>query len=95
MNKGDYVLATRWSDGDPCDPFAVGYFNGMDGDRFMVVRENGDSLGRFGRCSKISQRVGSLIVKAMPLIGDRAGRSVWFWRRNIKKLEAFIDRRHT
>ena len=34
LNKGDYVLATKYSDGDSKDAFAVGFFNGMLIDRY-------------------------------------------------------------
>jgi len=31
IKKGDYVLATKYSDGDPKDHFAVGFFDKMRG----------------------------------------------------------------
>lgn len=88
--RGDYVLATKFFDGDPCDHFFVGFFREMlCGDRYLVEDGNG-RLARasgFRRCERISERVGRALVAAMPFIGDRPGRSVWWWRRNLKALE--------
>lgn len=46
VEKGDYVLATKYSDGDPGDQYAVGFYDGIlpkiGGDRYLVV----DSQGR-------------------------------------------------
>ena len=59
---GDYVLVTKFHDGDFGDPWAVGFYAGMNGDRHLVngseglpIRANGwrrvgkvsDSLGRW------------------------------------------------
>jgi len=47
MEIGDYVFATKYSDGDPADGWAVGFYNGkldkME-DRFMVVDEEGKNI---------------------------------------------------
>ena len=92
LMKGDYVLATNYHDGDPCDPFCVGYFDRAYGDRFVVVDGHGRSFraNGFRRCQRISRRVGDVLVRAMPLIGDRPGHSMWHWRRNIKTLEKLL-----
>jgi hypothetical protein len=62
--KGDYVLATKYKDGDPSDHFAVGFFDGMIEDRFVVVDIGGVSLrgNGFRRCEKISGDVGARIL---------------------------------
>ena len=82
IKRGDYVLATKFHDGDPCDPFVVGFFTEMYRDRFIVVDGEGKSFRAVGfrRCEKISTRVGNALVAAMPLIGDVVGPSVWYWR---------------
>ncbi|MCK9615914.1 MAG: hypothetical protein M0R48_10590 [Candidatus Omnitrophica bacterium] len=89
LDKGDYVLATKYSDGDPCDHFVVGFFREMLDDRYLVEDENGQLFrsNGFRRCEKISKRLGHAIVAAIPIIGDIPGRSIWFWRRNVKALE--------
>jgi len=37
----DYVLATKYGDGDPMDPFAVGFYDGekYEGRHFVVDRD--------------------------------------------------------
>jgi hypothetical protein len=90
LREGDYVLATKWSDGDPCDQFAVGYFHGMLEDRFLVAAEDGTLFraSGFRRCERISKRVGHALVDAFPMISDKPGRSLWYWRRHINALKA-------
>jgi hypothetical protein len=66
--KGDYVLATKYRDGDPFDGYAVGFFDGMlpkvTEDRFMVVDGEGKQYrwNGFRRCERISHELGSWIV---------------------------------
>lgn len=87
MKNGDYVLATKYSDGDPKDPFAIGFFDGMLGDRYLVV-DNNDKQFRasgFRRIDKISKYVGEILIRNIGLI-ENGDASVWFWRRNIKSL---------
>lgn len=96
LEKGDYVLATKYSDGDPCDHFVVGFFDRMLGDdRFIVVDGDGVPFraSGFRRCERISQNVGGTIVAALRagVIGDQPGRSVWYWRRNPRKLKELTD----
>ncbi len=92
MKAGDYVLATKYTDGDPCDPFCVGVFRAMLGDRYLVEDSNGDLFraSGFRRCEKIQRRTGDILVKAFPIIGDRPGHSLWYWRRHLKELEGLI-----
>jgi len=86
---GDYVLATKFDDGDPCDRFAVGFFREMLSDNYLVEDKNGQLFSRngFSRCEKICQRVGNTLVAAMPFIGDRQGKSLWWWRRHVGELD--------
>ena len=96
---GDYVLATKYTDGDPCDHFHVGFFRGMlvdvngkTTDRFLIDDGNGN-LARangFRRCERISARVGAALCAAMPIIGDRRGRSVWWWRGHVNELDKIV-----
>lgn len=92
LNAGDYVLATKYSDGDPCDHFCVGFFAGMLGDRYLVQDECGKSFrpGGFRRAERISSRVGDILVKAFARISDKPGRSLWYWRRHVKELETAL-----
>lgn len=83
MNKGDYVLATKWSDGDPRDHWAVGFFDRMlRDDRFIVVDDKGQSFraNGFRRAKKISAERGAWLLAHAKEI-DLSGRSVWGWLR--------------
>lgn len=68
LTKGDYVLATKYRDGDPFDGYAVGFFDSMlpkaGGDRYMVVDGQGKQYrgNGFRRCERISHDLGSWIV---------------------------------
>jgi hypothetical protein len=45
MTKGDYVLATKWSDADPGDHWCVGFYDELKwGDRHIVL-DNDDKPG--------------------------------------------------
>jgi hypothetical protein len=91
MTKGDYVLATKWNDGDPGDPWCVGYFDSEidcgSEKRFLVVDAAGAQFYRngFRRMQKISTARGNWLVAMMPAIEKmmRFGshRTVWGWAR--------------
>ena len=77
---GDYVLATKYSDGDPCDQFAVGFFAGMTHHgRFLVVDNEGRDfkLTGFRRMEPITEDEGRELLRIMPDISDRPGPSLW------------------
>ena len=90
---GDYVLATKWSDGDPCDHFVVGFFREMLDNRYLVENAKGQlfRVGGFRRCERISTHVGNVLVAAMSMIGDVRGRSVWYWRYHPTQLAALYS----
>jgi hypothetical protein len=68
LDKGDYVLATKYDDGDPLDGYAIGFFDSYlgkgSGYRYMIV----DSAGRqyrgngFRRAERISYEMGDWLV---------------------------------
>jgi signal peptidase I len=102
LHRGDYVLATKYSDGDPRDHFCVGFFRGMlvdwDGrvtDRYLVEDISGRLFRESGfrRCERIQRRTGDILVAAFPLIGNRPGRSLWYWRRHLRELQALVCQR--
>lgn len=80
---GDYVLATKYHDGDPCDHFFVGFVSEVsrkpNGVRFMIV----DSEGRnqrangFRRAERITEEEGRELIAMFPEIGDKPGPSLW------------------
>lgn len=83
---GDYVLATKYSDGDPCDHWAVGFYDcplqKTIETRYMVV----DSYGRqfrgngFRRIKKISAERGAWLLAHKSEI-EMGAHSVWWWVR--------------
>jgi len=102
LKKGDYVLATKYHDGDTKDHFCVGFFNGMlvqnNGavtDRYMVVDGTGCNFRRngFRRCERISRSVGDTLVANINLI-EHGCVSAWYWRYHPKQLQQLADNFH-
>lgn len=93
LKVGDYVLATKYRDGDPQDHFCVGYYAEalppIDPllSCYLVVDESGMPFraSGFRRVQRISRRRGAWLISHLPLIESaaRAGckRSVWGWAR--------------
>jgi hypothetical protein len=63
---GDYVLATKWGDGDPGDPWAVGFYAGQSGDRHLVNDSTGASIRANGyrRVGRVTREVGAWLLSA-------------------------------
>ena len=86
LKIGDYVLATKWSDGDPGDHWAVGFFVGMypkaGGDRYNIADAEGNLFrgNGFRRVKKISAERGRWLLEHKVEI-ENGGRSVWWWLR--------------
>jgi len=86
LKPGDYVLATKWSDGDPNDHWAVGFFSGMlakkSGDRYMVEDGEGNQFrgNGFRRVKKISLERGRWLLEHKQDITN-GNRSLWWWVR--------------
>lgn len=86
---GDYVIATKYADGDPGDGWAVGFVARMtqhDEPRYDVVDSQGRSFraNGFRRARRIEASVGAKILA----IGDKmnySGRSVWSIVRAIER----------
>lgn len=92
--KGDYVLATKWSDGCPGDHWCVGFYDRCDRDvnaafrlnpRHYVVNEKGQQFRHngFRRVKKISHERGAFILAHADQIEASGinGRSLWWWAR--------------
>lgn len=83
LKVGDYVLATKFSDGDPKDPFAIGFIHSMqEGPRFRIVDQHGMAVygGAMRRAKKITKERGHFLVSHIDHI-ENAPRSVWWWVR--------------
>lgn len=89
LRPGDYVLASKFSDGHPRDPWAVGFFkSNIDGvpDRFDVVDSTGESFRRngFRRVKRISDDVGSFLLQRAGEI-ECGSKSIWWWEKYARK----------
>lgn len=92
VKVGDYVLATKYQDGDPGDQYAVGFYAGMlpkiGGDRYLVVDNEGKQFraNGFRRCERIVSHEGRWLIarfdqfKPFVLTEEGvSGKSVWDW----------------
>lgn len=86
LKAGDYVLATKFCDGDPGDQWVVGFFTGMlqktSGDRYMVANTEGNQFrgNGFRRVKKISANRGRWLLEHKHEI-EYSSRSLWWWVR--------------
>lgn len=99
MNKGDYVLATKYSDGDPGDQYCVGWYDGSY-DHFGTTRHlvnDGDGkpfrANGFRRCEPITDAEGRWLIERFPEFkplevneegDDLVGKSVWDWLLEVR-----------
>lgn len=84
---GDYVLATKYGDGDPCDHFYVGFVSGYTWhQRYMIVDNDGNNQrgNGFRRVEKLTADEGRQLVELTPEIGDKRGPSVWWHLSQIR-----------
>jgi hypothetical protein len=80
LKPGDYVLATKYSDGDPGDQWAVGWLHGFldkggNDQRFMVVDKEGKQYrgNGFRRCERITHEQGVYICENQPTLEAMVG----------------------
>ena len=82
---GDYVLATKWRDGDPRDYFCVGFvssflkYGGKGVIRFNVTDSQGKPFrgNGFRRVRKITPQEGMDLIDRFPVVSDTPGVSIW------------------
>ena len=79
MQKGDYVLATKYSDGDPGDQWAVGFFDRTELDRYYVTDESGKQFrgNGFRNVQKITKEEGDYLLKHKEEI-ESSDKSLWY-----------------
>lgn len=84
MMKGDYVLATKYSDGDPQDHWAVGFYDRKEGNRHYIVDNYGKQMrmNGFRRVMKITLECGAAMLTNAQLI-EQSERSVWGWKQQL------------
>lgn len=87
IETGSYCLATKWSDGEAWDPWAVGFYEGeiFEG-RFSVVDEKSNRFrhGGFRRCQVISCSQGSYLLKNAKEL-ELAGTRLWDFLPSLDK----------
>lgn len=82
MNIGDYVLATKYDDGDPGDTWAVGFYDGERDGRHYVKDATGAQIrvNGFRRVARIRADVGTwLISVAAPYLERSPPGTVNLW----------------
>lgn len=90
LRQGDYVLATKYGDGDPCDHFCIGFLTGIlrkDQIRYDVVDSEGKLFrgNGFRRVEKITAEEGKEMLAIFPEISDKPGPSVWSHLERIRQ----------
>ena len=81
---GEYVLATKYDDGDPCDQFCVGIYRNPLTQYTSLRHDIVDSDGNlfrgngFRRAEVITQEEGSALIALFPEISDKPGKSLWW-----------------
>ena len=90
MEKGDYVIATKFDDGDIHDHWCVGIYDHLmdqyDPPRHHIVDGCGNPFRNngFRRCEKIESAVGEKLVEMMPLIDTYSDGCVWDILENVR-----------
>jgi len=82
---GDYVLATKYDDGDHC---FVGFVSGYAWNhRYLIADNDGNSqrANGFRRIEKLTEEEGLQLVAMMPFIVNRQGPSVWWYLNKIRR----------
>lgn len=83
LSKGNYVLATKYDDGDPQDAWCIGFFSHLlREDRYIIVDDKGVPFRANGyrRVKRISHKRGRWLLDNMKEI-ELSHRSLWGWLR--------------
>lgn len=77
--RGDYVLATKYTDGSFGDHWVIGFYDCNEGGRYYVVDSDGQHLRRngFRRCEKISKDEGAILLGSD--FDDLTSGRIWEW----------------
>jgi hypothetical protein len=81
LSKGDYVLATKYEDGDPHDGWCVGFYECPVKHRHRIINNSGQVIGRwngFEGVVKISRNAGQWILDHQNEIQSGSD-SLWVW----------------
>lgn len=80
LPPGTYVLASKWSDGDPCDPFALGILGDPYFGRHLVYDLEGKCIygGGFRKIREITPEQADKVWPILQTISDVPGSpSIW------------------
>lgn len=89
LNCGDYVLATKYHDGDPHDHWFVGFFRDITWHgRYNIIDNNGNMPrgNGFRKARRISSSTGRFLIKNMNVI-QANDISLWWWMRYARKIK--------
>jgi hypothetical protein len=81
-DEGEYVLATKWNDGDPGDAWAVGFYDCERDGRHFVKDGNGNNIraGGYRRVARITAEYGNwLLGMAAPILEKSPPGTVSLW----------------
>lgn len=90
---GDYVLATKYRDGKPGDPWEIGRVSQMvtdPGDMITGTKYRLHSGLFYRRARRITLKRGAWLVDHIPDI-ERSGVSLWGWLRTSMKVKSSHD----
>lgn len=83
---GDYVLGTKYADGDSGDPWAIGFLSAVHctpiGQRYIVSHADGTPIrpGGYRHVRRISFERGKWLLENSRMI-EESGRCLGFWLR--------------
>lgn len=104
LSVGDYVLATKYQDGDANDPWGVGVIEqirlhssakefGLCSERYQI-KDDPHKRNEYRRAKKISKEFGDWICANIKRI-ENGGRTLWSlereYTRKAKKGESMVD----
>ena len=78
---GTYVLATKYSDGDPRDHWVIGFYDRLEGGRHYVLDGDGKQMrgNGFRRVQPIESEVGAWLLGKMRE-AEKGDAGVWdYW----------------
>ena len=87
MKKGEYVVATVWSDGHCADPWYVGYYHSSPMRGLHYIEDGAGNLFHrgFHKVRKITEEQGRWLLENADDI-EKSGRSVWWFLKNYEEI---------
>lgn len=79
--KGDFVLATKWGDGDPGDHWGVGFYDRLHNGRHYVLDNGGKQIrgNGFRRVGRITPEMGRWLLSAAAMLESSPPGTVNLW----------------